>query len=89
MRLLSHSNTELVVKVRYFAPPDSELSELKENKMREGGEVREDQAGERLLCWFGLRSELTVTYPGLPLINLQYKLWSAAPSRLNKLGSLF
>ena len=53
MRLLNHSNTELVVKVRYFAPPDSELSELKEKKMREGGEVREDQAGVRLLCWFG------------------------------------
>ena len=53
MRLLSHSNTELVVKVRYFAPPDSELSELKEKKMREGGEVRGDQAGVRLLCWFG------------------------------------
>ena len=62
MRLLSHSKTELVVKLRYFPPLDSELSELKEKKMREGGEVREvreEEAGERLLCWFGFSSQLT------------------------------
>ena len=61
MRLLNHSKTELVVKLRYFPPLDSELSELKEKKMREGGEVREvreEEAGEERDCFVGLGSHL-------------------------------